>query len=87
MAGACHTGIAVRYFNTEGPVDPAEHYAIAPLDRVDLEAILTLIKRKKYFALHAPRQTGKTSTLLALQDQLNAEGVYRCLYVNARLRQ
>ena len=87
MAGACHTGIAVRYFNTEGPVDLAEHYAIAPLDRVDLEAILTLIKRKKYFVLHAPRQTGKTSTLLALQDLLNAEGQYRCLYVNVEAGQ
>ena len=87
MAGACHTGIAVRYFNTEGPVDPAEHYSIAPLARVDLEAILTLIKRKKYFVLHAPRQTGKTSTLLALEDRLNAEGQYRCLYVNAEAGQ
>ena len=87
MAGACHTGIAVRYFNTEGPVDPAEHYSIPPLDRVDLEAILILIKRKKYFVLHAPRQTGKTSTLLALQDLLNAEGQYRCLYVNVEAGQ
>ena len=87
QAGECHTGIAVRYFNTEGPVDPAEHYAIAPLDRVDLEAILALIKRKKYFVLHAPRQTGKTSTLLALQDLLNAEGQYRCLYVNVEAGQ
>ena len=87
MAAACHTEIAVRYFNTEGPVDPAEHYAIAPLDRVDLEAILALIKRNKYFVLHAPRQTGKTSTLLALQDLLNAEGRYRCLYVNVEAGQ
>ena len=87
MAAACHTEIAVRYFNTEGPVDPAEHYSIAPLDRVDLEAILALIKRKKYFVLHAPRQTGKTSTLLALQDLLNTDGQYRCLYVNVEAGQ
>ena len=64
--GACHAGFAVRYFNTEGPVDPAEHYCINPLDRVDLEEVLALIARKKYCVLHAPRQTGKTSTLLAL---------------------
>ena len=32
--------------------------------------------------LHAPRQTGKTSTLLALADRLNASGDYRCVYVN-----
>ena len=68
-------------------MDSAEHYAIAPLDRVDLEAILALIRRKKYFVLHAPRQTGKTSTLLALQDLLNAEGQYRCLYVNVEAGQ
>ena len=72
----------MRYFNTEGPVNPEEHYCIDPLDRVDLAEILTLIARKKYFVLHAPRQTGKTSILLLLQDQLNAEGKYRCVYVN-----
>ena len=34
--------------------------------------------------LHAPRQTGKTSALLALRDLLNGggEGDYRCVYVN-----
>jgi hypothetical protein len=32
--------------------------------------------------LHAPRQTGKTSCLLALMDRLNREGEYRALYVN-----
>ena len=87
QAHAGHTGIAVRYFNTEGPVDPAEHYCIDPLERVDLEEVLALIARKKYFVLHAPRQTGKTSTLLALQDRLNTEGQYRCLYVNVEAGQ
>ena len=82
QARACHTEIAVRYFNTEGPMDPAEHYCIDPLGRVNLAEILALIARKKYFVLHAPRQTGKTSILLALQDRLNSEGDYRCLYVN-----
>ncbi|MCY4186949.1 MAG: ATP-binding protein, partial [Bryobacterales bacterium] len=72
----------MRYFNTEGPVNATEHYCIDPLARVNLAEILVLIDRKKYFVLHAPRQTGKTSTLLALQDRLNAAGQYRCLYVN-----
>jgi len=79
MADACHTEVAVRYFNTEGPVDPAEHYCIDPLARVNLAEILTLIARKKYFVLHAPRQTGKTSVLLALQDRLNSVG--HCLRI------
>ncbi len=77
----------MRYFNTEGPVDATEHYCIDPLARVNLAEILALIDRKKYFVLHAPRQTGKTSTLLALQDRLNATGQYRCLYVNVEAGQ
>ncbi|MCB2264129.1 MAG: ATP-binding protein, partial [Candidatus Thiosymbion ectosymbiont of Robbea hypermnestra] len=36
----------------------------------------------RYFVLHAPRQTGKTSCLLALMAQLNTETDYTALYVN-----
>ena len=64
----------MRFFNTEGPVERERHYLVPPLDRVDLEEILTLIRRRKYFVLHAPRQTGKTTTLLALRDLLNSAG-------------
>ncbi|RLC09961.1 MAG: ATP-binding protein, partial [Deltaproteobacteria bacterium] len=56
----------MRFFNTAGPVDCEDHYYIPPLERFDLEEVLFLIKQKKYFVLHAPRQTGKTSCLLAL---------------------
>ena len=56
----------MRFFNTEGPVRPADHYCIPPLTRWDLDQVLTLIEQKRYFLLHAPRQTGKTSCLLAL---------------------
>lgn len=74
----------MRRFNTEGPVVPQEHYCIPPLDRMELARVLQLIREKRYFALHAPRQTGKTSALLALQDLLNggSAGSYRCVYVN-----
>ena len=77
-------GGAVRKFNTTGPVVPSKHYHIPPLGRVDLDSVLSLIHDEKYFILHAPRQTGKTSTLLALRDRLNSgtEGPYRCVYVN-----
>jgi len=37
--------------------------------------------------LHAPRQTGKTSVVLALRDLLNAGGDHRCLYVNVEAAQ
>ena len=74
----------VRKFKTSGPVVAADHYCIPPLERIDLDYVLNLIHTRKYFSLHAPRQTGKTSALKALQDHLNsgAAGDYRCLYVN-----
>ncbi len=72
----------MRFFNTSGPVVAADHYRVPPLARVDLADVRRLIDRKRYFVLHAPRQTGKTSALLALQDLLNAEGRHRCVYVN-----
>ena len=70
----------MREFNTAGPVVAADHYLIPPLSRLDLDELLELVRRKKYFVLHAPRQTGKTSALLALRDLLNGRGEYRCVY-------
>ena len=79
----------MRSFNTAGPVVARSHYCIPPLERMDLDRVLNLIHDEKYFILHAPRQTGKTSALKALQDHLNsgAEGDYRCLYVNVEAGQ
>ena len=73
---------SMKFFNTAGPVDRAIHYKIDPLTRWNMDEILTLIEQEKYFILHAPRQTGKTSCLLALRDYLNAEGRYHCVYAN-----
>ncbi|MDE2663039.1 MAG: ATP-binding protein [Gemmatimonadota bacterium] len=74
----------MRRFNTAGPVRPDEHYCVPPLDRGSLAGVLDLIRSKAYFVVYAPRQTGKTSALLALRDLLNggAEGEYRCAYIN-----
>ena len=72
----------MRFFNTSGPVVAADHYCIPPLERLNLAEMHRLIRDKRYFVLHAPRQTGKTSALLALRDLLNAEGNYGCVYVN-----
>ena len=74
----------MRFFNTEGPVQQEDHYAIPPLERGNVGEILQLIQRKRYFVLHAPRQTGKTSALIALRDLLNNgdAGDYRCVDVN-----
>ena len=72
----------MRFFNTSGPVVAADHYCIPPLERLNLAEVRQLVRDKRYFVLHAPRQTGKTSALLALRDLLNGEGIYRCVYVN-----
>ena len=70
----------MRSFSTAGPVKPAKHYCIPSLSRIDLDAVLGLVRDEKYFVLYAPRQTGKTSALRALADLLNERG-YHCLYV------
>ncbi|MEM7495343.1 MAG: AAA-like domain-containing protein [Myxococcota bacterium] len=69
-----------RYFNTTGPIDVASHYALDPLARWDLSGILSLIDQRKYFLVHAPRQTGKTTCLQTLADYLNQQGHHACVY-------
>ena len=79
----------MRFFNTEGPVNRDDHYAIPPLARLDVDGLLGLIRTKRYFVLHAPRQTGKTSALIALRDLLNGgrAGNFRCVNVNVEVGQ
>lgn len=79
----------VRFFNTTGPVVAADHYHVPPLERLRLGHVLTLIRDKRYFVLHAPRQTGKTTALLALRDLLNEGGAgdFRCVYTNVEAGQ
>src|SRR6056297_741157 len=76
-----------KFFNTAGPVRTENNYMIDPLKRIKKDEIMELIAKKRYFILHAPRQTGKTSSLLALQDYINNEGRYKCLYVNIETAQ
>ncbi len=71
-----------RFFNTAGPQILADNYSIDPLSRFDLDEMLALIRQKRYFVLHAPRQTGKTSCLLALRDLLNSQDDYIAVYAN-----
>jgi len=77
----------MRFFNNEGLVRADLNYRLPPLERWDMEGILTLIAQQKYFLLHAPRQTGKTTCLLALMDYLNHEGHYRAVYANIEAAQ
>ncbi len=74
----------MRDFNTAGPVRAHLNYCVPPLGRLGAAELLSLVRTERYFVLHAPRQTGKTSVLLALRDLLNGgtEGEYRCAYIN-----
>ena len=67
-----------HFFNTAGPTKPDLHYHLDPLARVDWPEIQHLIATQRYFVLHAPRQTGKTTTLLAMMKALNEGGRYAC---------
>ncbi|MBF0121010.1 MAG: ATP-binding protein [Desulfobacterales bacterium] len=77
----------MRFFNTVGPSRPEKHYCLSPLSRFDLPEVLSLIEQEKYFILHAPRQTGKTTCLLTLMNYLNREGIYKSLYINVEVGQ
>ena len=72
----------MRFFNVAGPCKPDIHYTLPAADRLDKPEVMSLIEAQKYFILHAPRQTGKTSAILALAAELNAAGRYRAIYVN-----
>ena len=76
-----------KFFNTAGPNKPDIHYTLLPMQRVNWPELSSLIAAQKYFILHAPRQTGKTSLLINLMHSINAEGQYRALYVNIEAAQ
>ena len=67
-------------FNTSGPCIPGEHYMIPPERRLGL--VQQLIEERKFFTLHAGRQTGKTTSLMWLERHLNASGRWRALWVD-----
>ena len=63
-----------RWFNVAGPCRPDIHYMLAATAR--LPEVLQLIAQQSYFVLHAPRQTGKTTAMLTLAQELTASGQY-----------
>jgi len=66
--------MTARFFNTAGPCRPEDHYMLPPMAR--LPEVYGLIEKKGYFVLHAPRQTGKTTAMLALARELTDSGRY-----------
>ncbi|TYB56838.1 ATP-binding protein, partial [Nonomuraea sp. PA05] len=72
--------LRAKYFNTTGPCDPRRHYMLPPTQR--LPEARALVEMDRYFVLHAPRQTGKTTTLDTLAAELTAEGDTAALVVS-----
>lgn len=74
-----------RRFNTAGPCIEGRHYMIEPIGR--LPEARGLVDQGAYFVVHAPRQTGKTTTLMALAKKLTADGQLAALYFNGEVAQ
>ena len=68
-------------------MDAERNYCIDPLARIDWDEVQRLIRDHRYFVMHAPRQTGKTSVLLAMMHALNEQGRYACVYANIETAQ
>lgn len=61
-----------KFFNTTGPCDAARHYMLPPEAR--LPDLLGWVDARLYFVIHAARQTGKTTAMIAFAQQLRAAG-------------
>ena len=73
----------LRWFNTAGPCKADIHYMLPPTMR--LPNLQRLIAQQSYFVIHAPRQTGKTTAMLALAQQLTESGQYTAVMVSAEV--
>ena len=67
-----------RWFNIGGPCIAAKHYMLPAAER--LPEVHSLIRKKQYFVVHAPRQCGKTTAFRALMDEINAKGDMAAIY-------
>jgi hypothetical protein len=72
-----------RWFNTTGPCRPELHYMLAPTAR--LPNLQQVIEQQNYFVIHAPRQTGKTTAMLALAKELTGTGRFIGIMVSAEV--
>jgi AAA-like domain len=63
-----------RHFNIAGPCNPEIHYMLSPLARIP--KVMGLIEQQAYFVIHAPRQIGKTTAMMALAQELTKGGCY-----------
>lgn len=69
-----------KFFNTAGPCNPDYHYMVDPIAR--LGDVDTLLRQNSYFVVHAPRQTGKTTSMKAWAEHLRGLGTHIVLYMS-----
>ncbi len=67
-----------KFFNTTGPCNPAKHYMLPATAR--LPDVMRLVEGEQYFAIHAARQSGKTTLMKGLVRDINASGERIALY-------
>jgi type II secretory pathway predicted ATPase ExeA len=69
-----------RWFNIAGPCFPREHFMI-PVARRAVE-VVELLQQGRWFSLVSGRQTGKTTVVQSLADELTARGDRLVLWVD-----
>ncbi|NOT63556.1 MAG: ATP-binding protein, partial [Acidobacteria bacterium] len=74
----------MKHFNTTGPCRSEIHYMLPALPRLP-EETRRLIDGQNYFVLHAARQTGKSTSMLALAHALTEEGRYAALVLSVQM--
>ncbi len=70
----------MKFFCIAGPIKPEIHYFVP--HRLDVKPLERLIDEMHYFVFHAPRQTGKTTSVKEFIRYLNDSGRYSALYIN-----
>ncbi|WP_153188301.1 ATP-binding protein, partial [Candidatus Oscillochloris fontis] len=72
-----------RWFNVAGPCRADIHYMLPPTARIP--EVMRLIQQQSYFVLHAPRQTGKTTAMLTLAQELTASGQWTAVLLSVEV--
>ncbi|QNP28307.1 ATP-binding protein [Cylindrospermopsis curvispora] len=72
-----------KQFNTAGPCKANIHYMISPTGR--LPQLKALIDGRNYFIIHAPRQVGKTTAMIALAQELTDSGEYTAVMLSVEV--
>ncbi len=71
----------MRYFNTSGPCNPAEHYTV--LRKELIAEGLNKVRQGRYITIFAPRQAGKTTYFQLLLEELRKEGRYTPIWISS----